>query len=196
MLQCPRDISVAGERFHELGGDPGVQRVLPRQPAQPADRRAVIVAGDGAFGELMQEVGELVGQGGATVIHPPLKGLGAGKVEPLEKGAPEQLCPLLQVAGGAGIPELTDIRGGKFGVQPEVLDPGNDLLRPQIPPQRIERLGQGPASPLVIGLGPQESEQRIPGDPEFASLRQQREQRQAARLPRRSRHRPTVVGHE
>ena len=67
--------------------------------------------------------------------------------------------------GAVRVMEFPQVALDQVGIEAEVLDPDERLVRPQISAQGIERLGQGLPPPLLVRLGPQISQQRVPGHP-------------------------------
>jgi hypothetical protein len=193
-LERPGQVTALRKRLHEPNGDLRVQRIKRREAPQPAHRTSGVPGGVAAVRYPSENLLILVSEGAPLLLCPSLEGVRARQVEPLEERPPVQLGRAFEVATIDGGVKRGHVAGDQIGIEAQVLQSQENILRPQVAPERIERLGERPPTPLLIGVRPQLGNQAIAGHPSITSHREQRQQRKAPRLSGCSAQRTTIAG--
>jgi hypothetical protein len=120
----------------------------------------------------------------ALVVGPPVEVARPGHAEAVEERPGVVRGRRLEPPGPHVGVEGEHVAGGDVGVQPQLVHAEHEVVARQVAPQRVERLVEGAARRLGLGVGPEQREQLLARDPPIARPRDERDQRQAARLRR------------
>jgi hypothetical protein len=172
----------------------GVQRIVRGEPLPPAHRARGVPLLRRTARESAERLLVVVRERAPLHLGPALEVGRRREVEAVEERALVETRRTLPRPVAERRLELADVRLDHPAVEPEVLEAEEDLLAPEVAPERVDGLGQQAPRPVLVRVRPEDGDDLLARDAALAGAREQREDREPARLRRSADDRSAVGG--